>query len=47
MNDHKPIEGNEGQLIDLGAASEQTRSMTSGSDDHKAGLWLLAGLLPD
>jgi len=34
-------------LIDLGAASEETRSMTYGADDHKAGLWLMAGLSPD
>lgn len=47
MNDHKLIEDNDGELIDLGAASDETRSMTSGADDHKAGLWLAAGLLPD
>lgn len=34
-------------LIDLGAASEQTRAMTYGADDHKAGLWIMAGLSRD
>jgi hypothetical protein len=34
-------------LIDLGAASEETRAMTFGADDHKAGLWLMAGLSLD
>lgn len=36
-----------GDLIDLGAASEQTGAMTYGADDHKAGLWLMAGLSLD
>lgn len=35
------------ELIDLGAASEETRAMTYGADDHKAGLWLMPGLSLD
>lgn len=34
-------------LIDLGSASGETRAMTYGADDSKAGLWLHAGLTPD
>lgn len=34
-------------LIELGAASEATRAMTYGGDDHKAGLWLMPGLSDD
>lgn len=34
-------------LIDLGVASKETRAMTYGADDHKAGLWLAAGLSLD
>lgn len=34
-------------LVDLGAASDETRAMTYGADDHKAGLWLMAGLSLD
>ena len=41
-DDHEAMD-----LIDLGAASEETRAMTYGADDHKAGLWLMAGLSPD
>jgi hypothetical protein len=34
-------------LIDLGAAREETRAMTFGADDSKAGLWLMPGLTLD
>lgn len=44
---HQLDEENASDLIDLGAASEQTRAMTYGADDHKAGLWLMAGLSLD
>jgi hypothetical protein len=44
---HQLDEDNSNDLIDLGAASEQTRAMTYGADDHKAGLWLMAGLSLD
>jgi hypothetical protein len=38
---------NASDLIDLGAASKETGAMTYGADDHKAGLWLMAGLSRD
>ena len=44
---HERSEDNDSDLIDLGAASDETRSMTYGADDHKAGLWLMAGLSLD
>lgn len=34
-------------LLDLGAASEETKAMTFGADDSKAGLWLMPGLSLD
>jgi hypothetical protein len=34
-------------LIDLGAASRETKAMTFGADDSKAGLWIPAGLFRD
>ena len=34
-------------LIDLGAASRETKAMTFGSDDSKSGLWVHAGLTLD
>lgn len=44
---HERNEDDARDLIDLGAASEQTRAMTYGADDHKAGLWLMPGLSVD
>lgn len=44
---HERNEVNPNDLIDLGAASEETRAMTYGADDHKAGLWLMPGLSVD
>ena len=35
------------QLIDLGAASQETKAMTFGADDSKGGLWIPAGLTLD
>lgn len=34
-------------LLDLGAASEETRALTYGADDSKGGLWLMPGLSLD
>jgi hypothetical protein len=34
-------------LIDLGSASRETKAMTFGADDSKAGLWVHAGLKLD
>lgn len=44
---HEHIEDEASELIDLGAASEETRAMTYGADDHKAGLWVMPGLSVD
>lgn len=44
---HELSEDSVSDLIDLGAASEKTGAMTYGADDHKAGLWLMAGLSLD
>ena len=46
MKDERNEDGTS-ELIDLGAASELTRAMTYGADDHKAGLWIMAGLSRD
>ena len=34
-------------LINLGPASRETKAMTFGADDSKAGLWVHAGLKLD
>jgi hypothetical protein len=44
---HERSENDADDLIDLGAASAETRAMTYGADDHKAGLWLMPGLSLD
>jgi len=44
---NEPCEHDPDELIDLGAAGEETRAMTYGADDHKAGLWLMPGLSLD
>jgi hypothetical protein len=36
-----------GDLIELGAASQETRAMTFGADDTKGGLWVMPGLTLD
>ena len=33
--------------IELGAVSRETKAMTFGADDSKAGLWISAGLKAD
>lgn len=38
---------NASDLIDLGAASAETRALTYGADDSKGGLWLMPGLSLD
>ena len=44
---HERSEDDTSDLIDLGTATEETRAMTYGADDHKAGLWLMPGLSLD
>jgi hypothetical protein len=34
-------------LIDLGAASRETKAMPYGADDSKTGLWIQTGLTRD
>ncbi|MGN6848021.1 MAG: hypothetical protein ACTHJK_00870 [Sphingomicrobium sp.] len=35
------------RLIDLGAASVETKALTYGADDSKVGLWPMSGLRLD
>jgi hypothetical protein len=43
----EPSEDQCGDLIDLGAASEETRGVTVGVDEHLASYWLMPGLSLD
>jgi len=42
-----PYEKKTSGVIDLGAASRETKAMTFGSDDSKSGLWVHSGLTLD